>query len=247
MPEELNRLITDQLADLLFTPSPDANDNLRREGVPPEKIFLVGNAMIDTLVRLLPRAEERWHQLRRDFIGTRAAEHFVLVTLHRPSNVDDRSRLQKTVQALQEIARTVPVIFPVHPRTRQQLQGLTDRGHAAQIAFLEPLSYLDFLALQRHARLVITDSGGVQEETTFLRVPCLTLRENTERPITVREGTNILIGRDTHRLRQEVDRILAHGTPSRAIPDLWDGKAGERIASIVAQAAQLRPAREREE
>jgi UDP-N-acetylglucosamine 2-epimerase (non-hydrolysing) len=184
MPEEINRLVTDQLADLLFTPSEDGDVNLLREGVPAGKIHRVGNVMIDTLVRLLPAAEKM----------NGMPERYVLVTLHRPSNVDSGDRLREIFQALREIQKDVDVVFPVHPRTRQRVTDLAvDVG---QLSLLGPLPYIEFLALQRHAAAVITDSGGIQEETTFLRVPCLTLRTTTERPVTVSVGSNILVGED---------------------------------------------------
>lgn len=228
MPEEINRLVTDQLADLLFTPSEDADFNLLREGVAPAKIHLVGNTMIDTLMRLLPVALAAWE--RGDYRDL-ASDRYALVTLHRPSNVDDPAVLETIVQTLAAISRELPVLFPVHPRTRARLQGVPS---ADGLRLLEPLGYLDFLALQRHATVVITDSGGIQEETTFLGVPCLTLRENTERPITVSVGTNTLIGRDMGRLQDEVERILRGETRPGAPPPLWDGRAGQRIAAILA-------------
>jgi UDP-N-acetylglucosamine 2-epimerase (non-hydrolysing) len=232
MPEEINRLVTDQLADLLFTPSEDGDANLRREGVPAENIHRVGNVMIDTLVRLLPSAEERWPVLRSQ-LGL-AEKGYALATLHRPSNVDSPTSLQAILSALHSIADSLPVVFPVHPRTRQRLRSLgLDASHRS-LHFLDPVGYLDFLALQRHATIVITDSGGVQEETTFLGVPCLTLRGNTERPVTVEQGTNILIGHDMERLKQEVQRILRDGSlRPRRVPPLWDGKASERIARVL--------------
>jgi UDP-N-acetylglucosamine 2-epimerase (non-hydrolysing) len=238
MPEEINRLVTDQLADLLFTPSEDGDENLLREGVPPEKIHRVGNVMIDTLIRLLPTAEERWPTLcaqlglRENGPGRRG---YALVTLHRPSNVDSPASLRAIVAALQSIADSLPVVFPIHPRTRQRLSSLALDASHRSLSFIDPLGYLDFLALQRHAAVVLTDSGGVQEETTFLGVPCLTLRENTERPITVEQGTNILIGQDIERLKQEVQHILQDGpSRQRRVPPLWDGKASERIACVLA-------------
>jgi UDP-N-acetylglucosamine 2-epimerase (non-hydrolysing) len=227
MPEEINRLVTDQIADLLFTPSADGNANLLGEGVSPSKIHLVGNVMIDTLVRLLPRAMEVWERAPyRAAIGSR----YALVTLHRPSNVDDPTSLAQIVETLSAIARELPVLFPVHPRTRARLAGMPI---ADGLHLLEPLGYLDFLALQRHATVVLTDSGGVQEETTFLGVPCLTLRENTERPVTVSMGTNRLVGRDMGLLRDEVARILGGDGRQGVVPPLWDGHAGERIAAIL--------------
>ena len=221
MPEEINRLVTDQLADLLFTPSEDGDVNLQREGIAPEKIHRVGNVMIDTLVRLLPAAEKTNGRTGR----------YALVTLHRPSNVDSSERLQEIVKSLMEIQNEVEVVFPVHPRTRARLTELAmDTGN---LRLLGPLPYIEFLALQRRAAVVITDSGGIQEETTFLRVPCLTLRTSTERPVTVAVGSNVLVGEDLARLNEETARVLrGHGKQGR-IPPLWDGHAAERIADIV--------------
>ncbi len=230
MPEEINRLLTDQISDLLFTPSGDGNENLAREGIPSHKIHLVGNVMIDTLVRLLPHADERWPALRAAF-GLDGS--FGLVTLHRPSNVDDPSRLESAVRTLADIGTRLPLLFPVHPRTRNQLANLKVQTAEQNLKLLEPVGYLDFLALQEHARLVITDSGGIQEETTYLGVPCLTLRENTERPVTVTMGTNTLVGQDFDRLRVETALVLDGDSKRGQIPPLWDGKAGERIAEII--------------
>jgi UDP-N-acetylglucosamine 2-epimerase (non-hydrolysing) len=224
MPEELNRLLTDQLADLLFTPSPDGDLNLLREGLPPERIHFVGNVMIDTLVRLLPKAAAT--------LPAGLPEHYALVTLHRPSNVDDLSALKRLFDALTGISAAVPVIFPMHPRTRQKITelGLT---HSENLQLWEPQSYLQFLALQQKATVVITDSGGIQEETTFLRVPCLTLRDTTERPVTVTVGTNVMIGRDMNLLGREVKAVLNGERKNGGIPPLWDGGASERIAQIL--------------
>jgi UDP-N-acetylglucosamine 2-epimerase (non-hydrolysing) len=238
MPEEINRLVTDQLSDLLFTHSAEADQNLAREGVDMEKIFLVGNVMIDTLVRLLPTAQARWPKLLPTLPASEAelqAGHYALATLHRPENVDHPARLAELVRALAGIAAELPVIFPVHPRTRSRLEMLARREEQPGLVLAPPLSYLDFLALQQRAALVITDSGGVQEETTFLGVPCLTLRKNTERPVTVNLGTNRLLDGELERLGREVEAILAgHGKKGR-IPSLWDGRAGERIAGVVAR------------
>jgi UDP-N-acetylglucosamine 2-epimerase (non-hydrolysing) len=226
MPEEINRLVTDQLSDLLFTPSADADENLRREGIAPAKIHLVGNVMIDTLVRLLPHCAE--HQ-RADL-----PKRYALVTLHRPSNVDDLPWLRALLLALAGLSRDLDVVFPVHPRTRQRMADLGPQPLAnGHLRLLDPKPYLDFLALQRGATLVITDSGGIQEETTFLGVPCLTLRENTERPVTVSLGTNVLVGRDLLRLQREIRRILAGETRKTSPVPLWDGHAAERIADVV--------------
>ena len=225
MPEEINRLLTDQIADLLFTPSQDGDQNLLREGIPAERIRFVGNVMIDTLVRLLPKAAASLPQ--------GLPPRYTLVTLHRPSNVDDAAMLQGLLRVLGEISRELPVIFPIHPRTRQRIAQL---GFEASDRFQlwEPQSYLQFLALQEHATLVITDSGGIQEETTFLGVPCLTVRDSTERPVTVTIGTNILVGRDLERLQAEVCSLLRGKRKQGSIPPLWDGQAAQRIADIVA-------------
>jgi UDP-N-acetylglucosamine 2-epimerase (non-hydrolysing) len=233
MPEEINRLVTDQLADLLFTPSEDGDFNLQKEGIPAEKIFRVGNVMIDSLVKLLPAAR------RQNQNGL--PERYALVTLHRPANVDDSIILKRILESLLEVSQDLSVIFPAHPRTRKRI---ADFGlHADQLQILDPLSYLEFLGMQSRATVVITDSGGIQEETTYLGVPCLTLRENTERPVTVSLGTNVLVGRDSEKLRSELSRVLAGQAKKGTIPPLWDGHAGERIAALLAgeprQAASL--------
>lgn len=229
MPEELNRLVTDQLADLLLTPSEDGDENLAREGIPASRIRRVGNVMIDTLVRLLPAAEQRWHPLATKL----GVDRFTLLTLHRPANVDDPAKLARIFETLAEIGRELPIVFPIHPRTRESLR----RAGAAipeTIRLTEPLGYLDFVALQKHAAVVITDSGGVQEETTYLGVPCLTLRPNTERPVTVTIGTNVLIGEDLDKLRSEFAKVLRGEGKRGGIPPLWDGRASERIADVLA-------------
>jgi len=227
MPEEINRLLTDQISDLLFTPSCDADENLRQEGIATAKVHLVGNAMIDTLVRLLPRAEEQ----QNDGVP----ERYALVTLHRPSNVDDLHWLREMLLALSDLSHELTVVFPVHPRTRQRIADLRLQAVAnGRLSMLEPRPYLEFLALQRRAILVITDSGGIQEETTFLGIPCLTVRENTERPVTTSLGTNVVVGRDTARLRTEVRRILNGGAKRPSPIPLWDGHAAERIAAVIA-------------
>ncbi len=231
MPEEINRLVTDQIADLLFTPSRDGDENLLREGVAREKIHFVGNVMIDTLVRLLPRAERLWDELSARYDLPDGA--FGLVTLHRPSNVDEPEMLAAIVETLSELAERVPLLFPIHPRTRTRMEAAGFDVSSRRLKLIDPIGYLEFLALQRHAQVVITDSGGIQEETTYLGVPCLTLRENTERPITVTTGTNQLIGRDMALLRREVNRVLEGDAKKGEIPELWDGKAGGRIAAIV--------------
>jgi UDP-N-acetylglucosamine 2-epimerase (non-hydrolysing) len=226
MPEEINRLITDQLSDLLFTPSADADENLQHEGIPDRKIHRVGNVLIDTLVRMLP------------VCGAHKPENlpsrYALVTLHRPSNVDDLPWLRALLLALSDLNEKLTVVFPVHPRTRQRIHDLGLQALALRL--LDPQPYLAFLALERDATVVITDSGGMQEETSFLGVPCLTIRENTERPITVTMGTNVLVGRDVERMVEEVNRILtSKRKPPSAIP-LWDGHAAERIAQLIVRA-----------
>jgi UDP-N-acetylglucosamine 2-epimerase (non-hydrolysing) len=227
MPEEINRLVTDSLADLLFTPSADADANLAAEGIPAARVHRVGNVMIDTLLRLLPATEPDAVLARLGLVRP-----FALVTLHRPSSVDDPAILAPLVAALGELGDTVEVVFPVHPRTRAAL-GRFDVSPPAALRLLEPLGYLEFLALERRAALVVTDSGGVQEETSFLGVPCLTVRDNTERPITLELGTNVLVGRDPARLLDAARRALA--APRRDAPriPLWDGRAGERIVDVL--------------
>jgi len=223
MPEEINRLVTDQLADLLFTPSEDADANLRREGVPSEKIHRVGNVMIDSLLQLLPAART---SPRNGF-----PDRFALVTLHRPSNVDDAEHLRSILESLLTINDDLQIVFPIHPRTQERMVqfGLDTR----RLHLVGPLPYVEFLALQTRATVVITDSGGIQEETTYLGVPCLTLRQNTERPITVTLGTNVLVGRDRTQLCSEVSKILAGQAKKRTIPPLWDGNAADRIVDVL--------------
>jgi UDP-N-acetylglucosamine 2-epimerase (non-hydrolysing) len=235
MPEEINRLVTDALADLLLTPSPDADANLRREGVPESRIRQVGNVMIDTLAANLERARAR--QAPRQF-GLEP-RRYVYVTLHRPSNVDERESLAAIAACLLDVSRRAPVVFPVHPRTRQRLLqfGLLDRLASSQsVKLIEPVGYLDSIGLADAASCVLTDSGGLQEETTFLRVPCLTLRPNTERPITISHGSNRLT--TLAALRDDLDAALARRAASEALPcpALWDGKASERVADALLQA-----------
>ena len=227
MPEEINRLVTDSIADLLLTPSEDGNDNLAKEGVPMSRIRLVGNIMIDSLVANLPKSQQ-----------SAAAERFsvqpgsfVYVTLHRPANVDDDHTLKLILGYLLELNSQLKVVFPVHPRTRQRI---ADFGiDVSQLDLRDPLPYIEFLSLQRRATVVVTDSGGIQEETTYLKVPCLTLRSNTERPVTVTLGTNILVGQDGATLRAELTRILEGKQKQGTVPPLWDGHAGQRIAEIL--------------
>jgi UDP-N-acetylglucosamine 2-epimerase (non-hydrolysing) len=234
MPEEINRLLTDQIADLLLTPSRDADENLRAEGIPRERIRFVGNVMIDSLFKQLKRAEES--RVRED-LGLEGQDYAAL-TLHRPSNVDDRATFARILDALEQLGHRLPIIFPVHPRTRARINdfGFTDLiARMKNLRLIEPLGYLDFLRLYSGARLVLTDSGGIQEETTALGIPCLTLRENTERPITVELGTNVIVGTNTGKIVQAALAAL-DGEQERErsrIPPLWDGQTADRILDAL--------------
>ncbi len=232
MPEEINRVLTDQIADLLFTPSRDADANLLHEGSSRESIYFVGNVMIDSLVHLLPQAEMSTIEAR---LGLRP-EGYVLVTMHRPSNVDDPTTLRTIIKALVSLADLLPVVFPMHARTRQHVIefGLEEllTGHP-RLRVLEPLGYIDFLALMRRATIVLTDSGGVQEETTYLGVPCLTVRPNTERNLTIELGTNQLVQPDCDSILQAATAVLQGARRSRTIPEYWDGHAAERIVQVL--------------
>ncbi|WP_010582678.1 non-hydrolyzing UDP-N-acetylglucosamine 2-epimerase [Schlesneria paludicola] len=226
MPEEINRLVTDQLADLLLIPSEEAEGNLLREGVAREKIHFVGNVMIDTLRTLLPQA--RMPQV------TGLGDRYALVTLHRPSNVDEPESLRRILETLTTISESMQIVFPVHPRTKARIESLGYRfENSDRIFAIPPTGYLECLALQQRATVVVTDSGGLQEETTALGVPCLTVRENTERPITITHGTNTLVGTDMNMLLDEVSKVLAGQGKGGRIPPLWDGRASKRIADIV--------------
>jgi UDP-N-acetylglucosamine 2-epimerase (non-hydrolysing) len=237
MPEEINRLVTDRLADLLLTPSPDANENLLREGLSQEKIRFVGNVMIDTLFRHLEGAKsspilERFNLQK---------ENFCAMTLHRPSNVDDKITLAGILDALNAVQERLPIVFPIHPRTRARLEqfGLNSLVEKqTNLILTEPLGYLDFLQLYSNSRLVLTDSGGLQEETTALGIPCLTLRQNTERPITVTQGTNRLVGNDPETIKREAFNALDHPPVATQVPDLWDGQAARRIVDAIEDASR---------
>lgn len=226
MPEETNRILTDALSNWLFTPSPDADENLDREGIAPERIFRVGNVMVDTLLVHLDQAMESDVLQRLGVFGD-----YGLVTLHRPALVDEPDRFRPVLEALSCIAERLPLLFPVHPRARTGLEALGIERMPG-IRVVEPEGYLGFLKLQAAARLVLTDSGGVQEETTVLGVPCLTLRENTERPITILEGTNRLVGLDPERIISHAEEALAAERSPRR-PALWDGNAAERIVQVL--------------
>ena len=228
MPEEVNRIVTDSLADLLFVHCREAVDNLLREGIDADRIHLVGNTMIDSLVTLRRRIRANAAAQRLGVVPGR----YLLVTLHRPSLVDGPLLLD-VLDRLDALARELPVVFPVHPRTRKMLGGRAP----ARVRLTEPLGYVDFLSLQANAAAVLTDSGGVQEETTFLRIPCFTLRNNTERAVTVREGTNTLLGVDPERIDGILPALATrNGSMQRALPELWDGRAAERIADVLVPA-----------
>jgi UDP-N-acetylglucosamine 2-epimerase (non-hydrolysing) len=261
MPEEVNRVVTDALADYLFTTEESANQNLIQEGISKDKIYFVGNVMIDTLLRHRAKAEKSTIlsdlQLRR---GDTSIKPYAVLTLHRPSNVDDRPVFQQILEALAAIGREMPVFFPVHPRTTTRIKefGLeryfdffshhstrttehsplttyhsTLGTHGSRIIALEPLSYLEFLQLMSQAKVVLTDSGGIQEETTILEVPCLTLRENTERPVTVEQGTNVIVGADRQRIIEGFQKLLRNNRKPALAPLHWDGKAARRILQIL--------------
>ena len=232
MPEEINRLVTDALADLLLTPSPDADENLLNEGIPREKIRRVGNVMIDTLIGHLDKARE---QRAMDRFGLRE-RGYAFVTLHRPSNVDTEKSLMSIMGTLSDLSNRMDVIFPVHPRTRKQLTTFGILEKATQFPRLimsEPLNYLDTISLVEKARFVITDSGGLQEETTYLGIPCLTVRPNTERPITIRQGSNQLTSLET--IRSDIEHVLNGYRRDFRIPELWDGNTGTRIVREMIQ------------
>ncbi len=230
MPEEINRLLTDAISDLLFCSEAAGVENLRREGVPPERIFLAGNVMIDTLLKNR-RLADRSPVLRE--LGLEAKQYAVL-TLHRPSNVDDPATLGRLMEILDRVAGTMPIVFPAHPRTRAKLEAMGAlRSKTTGWRVIEPQGYLEFLKLMSDARLVLTDSGGIQEETTILGVPCLTLRENTERPVTVELGTNRLTGTDPDRILKAFNEVLEGRWKTGSVPPLWDGHAAERMVDYL--------------
>jgi UDP-N-acetylglucosamine 2-epimerase (non-hydrolysing) len=228
MPEEVNRLLTDHVSDLLFTSEPAGDANLEREGIARARIHAVGSTMVDSLLRILPETEHR--PAVEALAGRRP---YILVTLHRPATVDDPAVLGPVIDALSELARTVPVLFPVHPRTRKSLRA--GAVGTSGVRLLDPLGYLDFVAVMRRAAVVVTDSGGIQEETSVLGVPCVTVRETTEKPATVESGTNVLVGRDPQRLIAATRDAMARGPARRERPWYWDGHAGERIARILVE------------
>ena len=226
MPEEINRVLTDHMSDFLFTSEPSGAVNLRREGVAAEKIHFVGNCMVDSLCkhRATALARAPWKQRGLNAGG------YLLVTLHRPSNVDDVTKLGRIMRVIEDLAAETPVLFPVHPRTREKLKDTS--GGASRVKFCEPLPYLEFLGLMAEARAVVTDSGGIQEETTVLGVPCLTMRQNTERPATLTHGSNCLIGDDPEALPSAV-LAIQRAARSGMVPDLWDGAAASRLVRVI--------------
>lgn len=230
MPEEINRILTDAISDYLLTPSIDGDENLLQEGVPKEKIFFVGNIMIDSLVQYKDKAKQS-----RILEELQVDSDYALITLHRPSNVDSESGLLTILNAFEEISRSIKLVFPIHPRTRKQITvfGLDEKVQAMpNLLLTDPVGYYDFLKLQMEAKFILTDSGGIQEESTYFGVPCLTLRPNTERPITITEGTNKMVKLETENIIEEAENILNGNTKKGKIPKYWDGKTAERIVQI---------------
>jgi UDP-N-acetylglucosamine 2-epimerase (non-hydrolysing) len=236
MPEEINRMVTDRLARILLTPSRDADENLRKEGVDEGRIHFVGNVMIDTLLR--HRARAPWGEVSgRLSLGDRG---YSVLTLHRPANVDAADALARILSRIEPVAAEYPVVFPVHPRTARRMKESGIEPPAGSVKLVEPLGYLEFLALMDHAALVLTDSGGIQEETTVLGVPCFTLRDNTERPVTITQGTNTLVGADAGGLARAYETFRSGARPAAQIPEFWDGRARERVADVL---VSIRPGR----
>jgi len=236
MPEEINRILTDQVSDILFTTEPSARENLIREGISDEKIFFVGNTMVDSLLKHRARAESL--QVRTQF-GLERGRYGVL-TLHRPASVDNSRTLGEILAAVSELGKEFPIVFPCHPRTRERLRQF-DWTHAdsRRVLVIEPLGYLEFISLMAEARIVLTDSGGIQEETTVLGIPCITLRDNTERPVTVTEGTNLIAGCRIERILAEAETVLRSPVPKARTPEKWDGKAAERVAQVLSEALNM--------
>ena len=232
MPEEINRVLTDALADYLFVTEEEALDNLLCEGRFKECIYLVGNVMIDALRYFLPLAQKSRLGEELGLRQDHGFHSFAVLTLHRPSNVDSSEKLESLLNVIEEVAERLPVVFPVHPRTQKIIAGLGSRKYS-RLKLIPPVGYLDFLFLLSQAKLVLTDSGGIQEETTALGVPCLTLRENTERPVTVTHGTNEIVGLDSSKIRNGVDTVLAGKWKAGRLPQFWDGHAAQRIVDVL--------------
>lgn len=250
MPEEINRILTDQISDFLFTPSKDANENLLKEGIPSKKIFFVGNIMVDSLMSILPyiKKSKIFSRLNSILPQGNFGQEYALLTLHRPSNVDNKKILSRELNCISKISKEIPILFPVHPRTKKQIQTfglqekinwlneefqLLNRLNKNHIYGLPPLGYLDFMALMQSAKMVFTDSGGIQEESTVIGVPCITLRENTERPVTLHQGTNILAGTDPDKIKKAFVYAISKNRIKTKIPELWDGKTAKRIIKIL--------------
>jgi len=231
MPEEINRVLTDRLSRFLFTTSPEAEDNLINEGISNKIIHFVGNTMIDSLVEFKDKFDKSIIRKLLDIQGD-----YALITLHRPSNVDDENNLKKLVNSIHNTSKIIPCIFPIHPRTKNKLKSAKLYNkliNNKDIKLIEPLGYIDFMCLQMNAQIVLTDSGGLQEETTFFGVSCITIRKNTERPITISKGSNILIGTDYNRIPKEVESIIKNKSNRYSVPTLWDGKSADRISKIL--------------
>ena len=253
MPEEINRIVTDSVSDYLFTTEESANQNLRREGVPESKVHFVGNVMIDTLLRHRAKAKESTILNDLQLFGDRQVRPYAILTLHRPNNVDDAQTFSRMVQSFLEVSHHMPIIFPAHPRTLKQIQesdlgdyfvdhfmdGPDPWDSRVRIRLVPPLGYLDFLQLMAHAKVVLTDSGGVQEETTILGVPCITLRENTERPATLKHGTNVLVGADPQKIIAEFSRVLQQSPKPQSVPPYWDGQAARRIVKVLSSSQTI--------
>lgn len=250
MPEEINRILTDQISDFLFTPSKDANENLLKEGIPSKKIFFVGNIMVDSLMSILPyiKKSKIFSRLNSILPQGNFGQEYALLTLHRPSNVDNKKILSRELNCISKISKEIPILFPVHPRTKKQIQTfglqekinwlneefqLLNRLNKNHIYGLPPLGYLDFMALMQSAKMVFTDSGGIQEESTVIGVPCITLRENTERPVTLHQGTNILAGTDPDKIKKAFVYAISKNRIKTKIPELWDGKTAKRIVNVL--------------
>lgn len=234
MPEEINRIVTDALSDYLFVTEQSGLDNLKHEGIDDSKIFFTGHVMIDSLIYFLEKSKKSNILNEMQLNGT----PYVLVTLHRPSNVDSKTNLENLLNAFESVGSYLKIVFPIHPRTKKMIStfGLQQKVEANENLILtDPIGYLDFMKLMQNAKLLLTDSGGIQEETTYLGIPCITMRENTERPVTVELGTNIIVGSDTDRIVTETEKIIQGKSKKGRIPNLWDGKAAERIVSIIAK------------